>query len=348
MVNKNSFFAKLSTVATLVAISGAALTFAPEAEAQRRRTTEQTPSEYLGSSWNHHIFGPFVTQLGRTPDQHGSCQDFYGEILQKREMKIVLGLGYYDSSEGETHSIDIPDGRGGFKKVEYGLNATIDNATEALYREILTARCKDDLQLCGFKEENQGRFVKSVRGPDRKKIRVVLEMKSSSISPEHSVNTGSRASEQLARSEATANWFFGSVSSADLLIYNGHSRKGGGPDFYPPKLLKNLHVNYAYYHNNKPGITRLLSSLRAAPSKPTAIIMASCDSNKHFAKDILAAAPGIALATTTEVPPTGNAPIKGAMAAIDSMLRFKCGSEFKRALDFDADMRDFFIVDGMN
>lgn len=76
--------------------------------------------------------------------------------------------------------------------------------------------------------------------------------------------------------------FLEGVARADATIYIGHSRDGGGPDFAPPELLKNDHVNYGLYQKTEPGVYKLKQAIAQADPKKHRIVLLSCLSSQHF------------------------------------------------------------------
>lgn len=334
----------------LAGLVGAVTFVCAMSSSQAGRKEVASPSTQLAHGWNTYIYVPFLQQLGaykntpaRSSDEQLRCDRFYSNVNQTGVMKISLGLGYYDASEGEPFSFQFRNASGQIETADFGMNATIDIAYDDLYRQIFTRRCEGSLQLCGFKEVSTGLFEKKIKSPSGKKVRAVIEMRHASQTPSHAQNVGGLSPQQNAKSDATTSWFFGQVGKTDLLVYNGHSRKGGGPDFHPPKLLPNLHVNYRWYEKNAPGITRLTSALQSAQKKPAAVLMMSCNSNKLFASKIDRAASGIPLVSTSAVPPTGASPTKGALAGMDAFLRFQCESGFRQELNSDSDTREFVL-----
>lgn len=337
---KKSLIGQCGFVASLVAGVAAVSMLVSTAEAKKQQREIRAPSEYLGDAWNAHIYFPFLSKLASVETltvkqtsgaEQARCEEFYSEINQKRSIKIIMGVGYYDDSEGQPFSFKYNDDvTGQLMTQDFGMNATIDIAYVRMYSKMFTRPCEGNLAVCGFKQTSSGVFQKTVKNPAGKKVEVTLEMKNSSVTPETPLNVGAQAAAQQAKTDATTRWFFGSIPSADLVIYNGHSRKGGGPDFGPPKLLSSLHVNYPYYAKNEPGLTRLLSALQA-PRKPKALMMMSCNSTLLFANRIAKVAPLTSFAGTDEVIP-GDIPTKGALAGIDSLLRFQCENGFNQAL----------------
>lgn len=294
----------------------------------------KTQSEYVGEGWDRGYYFPFVDKLAQLPTlnaQSPGCDRFYSRIKAKKQIKVILGLGYYDDSEGAPFKIPFRDDQGQDQIADFGMNATVDNAYVTMYAAIFTRKCKGQLRVCGFKQQSPNLFTKNVRSPEGGKIEVTLEMHNGSFSESNAQNVGPLREEQVAKSSATTSWFFGSIPTADLAIYNGHSRKGGGPDFSPPRLLANLHVNYGYYQSTTPGLKRLLNSLRGSTEQPAALMMMSCNSTKLFSDKIAEVAPNTSFTGTDEVIP-GDIPTKGALAGIDSVLRFQCEAGFNGEL----------------
>ncbi len=307
---------------------------------------EKTPTDYLATGWNRGFYTPFTQRLAQikrvaptTADQ-AKCDDFYANVRRTGEMKIILGVGYYDFSEGEPFKFQFrPDGSLGLVDYDFGMNATLDQAFVKIYRDLLTQKCKGALQFCGFDEKSPGVFMKDVRSPEGARIRARVELRSPSISTSHAQNVGPLKATQDARSAEITRWFFGSIDGADVVVYNGHARKGGGPDFAPPKLLANTHVNYGWYNKNTPGLNNLTSALRNAQTKPAAVLLMACNSTKLFSKQVAAASPKSAFAGITLVPKSGTVPVKGTIAGIDSYLKMQCQQGLTQEMQIDEDMR---------
>jgi hypothetical protein len=81
-------------------------------------------------------------------------------------------------------------------------------------------------------------------------------------------------------------FFESALKEADVVIYFGHSRDGGGPDMRKPITTKdgdgNLHVDYAHYKKEKPGLKRIEEHLGKTKDKPELIASLSCSSYDHF------------------------------------------------------------------
>jgi hypothetical protein len=314
----------------------------------------KTLSDYMAEGWIYYTYGPYTKALAQiknvnadSSDDQSKCDQFYSKIHSTREMKILIGLGYYDSSEGETTPLDYyPEGSRVIAHGVFGVNATQDLAIYQTYRTLLTARCEGKLQFCGFKELTPGELTKKVKMPDGTKVKVVLEIQHPSISTVHSENVGPLKDQQLQKTAEMNEWFFGGLKDADLAIYHGHARNGGGPDFSPPVLLKSLHVNYPFYQKTKPGLTRLIEGLKAA-QHPAAMVIMACNSGPLFGKAIDAVAPEMGLISTNFVPKTGDGIFKASIASVDSFLRFQCKDGFDREVYSDAGQSAFIKTDLM-
>ena len=99
-------------------------------------------------------------------------------------------------------------------------------------------------------------------------------------------------SQQNAKSEAVRQNFIKSVATADVIVYSGHSRFGGGPDFYPEHFLPNGADDPAYYLTTKKGLNDMVGSLSNRQESPFLIFMGSCDSKKHFQEALFKNAKG--------------------------------------------------------
>jgi hypothetical protein len=312
------------------------------------RAAEKTPSDYLAVAWNHTYYLPFTSELAdighvpaSSPSDQVKCDDFYSKVHRTGEMKILLGVGYYDFSEGEPFQFKYrPDGTFDTVDFDFGMNATLDHTIIEVYRELLTSKCHGALQFCGFNEESSGVFTKLVKAPDGSSIKASLEMRSPSVTPSHAQNVGPLKAQQESESRDVTSWFFGGIANADFVVYNGHARKGGGPDFNPPLLLSTKHVNYAWYAAHTPGLTNLVNALKNAETKPAAIMLMACNSTKLFEKQVEKVAPKIAYSGMNLVPVTGLVPAKGTIAGIDAFLKMQCQGGLKQELSVDSDMRE--------
>lgn len=105
-------------------------------------------------------------------------------------------------------------------------------------------------------------------------------------------------------SENVQKAFLSALGTYDWVLYDGHSRDGGGPDFAPP-LLVGTHVDYPAYERLRARkastLDAVLSALRTPAEKKGGLRylgIYSCASTQHFKGAIRAAAPQARLGTS--------------------------------------------------
>ena len=99
--------------------------------------------------------------------------------------------------------------------------------------------------------------------------------------------------QQNSQSETTESLYYNSFTNSHFIFYLGHSRNGGGPDFFPAKLTEAHHPDYKWYNKNKFKKDALLNQLnRIKPNnKPLLFAMISCSSYLHFQKTLISTLP---------------------------------------------------------
>lgn len=269
-----------------------------------------------------------LSQLANDQTRDLQCQATYARIFNQRRMVINVGLGYFDQSRGYPY---VYDGK------SYGLNAALDSFAYSAFVKILTAPCRGQGQACGFtihprSSSHPLELYKSLGPPFPISVALILQHGSASWNHEENLSSSSGQQQTSAQSESL---FFDQICNADVSLYMGHSRNGGGPDFRPPVLLANGHPNYkGYYEKSRPGLNRLLQNLRRSDCRrPMLLAISSCLSERHFGIALENAAPGMGLALSgnSELMPYSDI-LKSGLAVIDSALRFQCAGSFQHAL----------------
>lgn len=177
------------------------------------------------------------------------------EICQNKYNDIGIAFGYLDQ---------IPH------------DQVQDRIYNAKLRSLLLQNCyQEENILCGFENspDDPSLLIK-----DNISIKII----SSSLSTSNQYNIS--LEKQYQNSEFAAQLYKHFIQNFDVVYYMGHSRKGGGPDFLPPKLTIDRKVDYAFYQQNTPGLKNLLSSLQNTHVHEIGLY--SCDSEKNF-KDLL-------------------------------------------------------------
>ena len=116
-------------------------------------------------------------------------------------------------------------------------------------------------------------------------IRVSLMWSSATLSTAYNIGAG--APEQFRRSMEARKFMQRAAMSAEVMIYVGHSRGGGGPDTFPPHIktgggVKSQAVDFSYYRANRPGLESLEPSFVKSPATPYFIVWTGCKSHPLF------------------------------------------------------------------
>jgi len=242
------------------------------------------------------IFATVSIRAIAAEDSSGGCQQAYARLYAKPEIKMSLFIGYLD--EGDL---------------------TQDGMVKADLVDGLVRPCSGGHQFCGFTRDpdNADFFYKNIKGPDGNERRVRLQVTNSSISSETGRNTGELATQQRSKSANAISQFKQSLSSNEVVLYQGHAGLGFGPIFGPnfePKLT----------------VDEMTKFVRGLNTKPIVMGMIVCKGEQNYGNKLHAAAPGTALVLTrqTTAIEDGLATVR---ATFDSLLSMKCGNQFKNA-----------------
>lgn len=266
-----------------------------------------------------------------------SCRESYKRVLDSRKLNVRIALGYFDTSDGSTREVS---------GVDYGKNFSEDIFAALAFKWVLKLPCSEGLAACGFIQDplNPHVLTRKVRFPDGRDVDVSVEIRHSSLTPFYHVNTQARAAEQKALTASTSDFFFGGVHAADVLLYIGHARNGGGPDFAPPPLTKDRRVDYSHYKKSRPGISQLLKEMQAPGSKPLLIGLLNCLTEHHFGKNLrqvtesTGSKTGFVLTNGFDASKRSHLTdyddaMKGSLAIVDGLMKMQCLSGFQEGLD---------------
>lgn len=246
------------------------------------------------------------------------------QVLKMREdgvLNILVAFGYMDVSGGQ----DFSDSGTSL----YGNGDVLDGDAKKALVNKLRARCPsgDRSMACGFRG-NGNTLRKTIRDRwSNTRIQVNIILESSSVTSSDQANKGQYSSRQQNASQHVKGQFLGALKSYDAVIYMGHARSGGGPDFKPPVLYNNGAVNYGYYRQQREGIRSMLGVL-GSQSAPVIGVLA-CKSTGLFASSIRRKASNSLLVTADElfdyndILPTGYAMLEG-------IISQSCSDEFSR------------------
>ena len=285
---------------------------------------------YSYNYWGYQTIKSYVAEIANSPLANGGeyvdpaqnqCLPIYKNAIKNGIFDIRYALGYFDDSRGT----DII-----WNNQNYGLSPSLDIGIYNSIRKALTDPCTDraQLNLCGFSESGDPNMGKVIL---EKKINLIgnvvlvrISLTQASASESFVDNKGRLADRQKFLTAQSEENYFGGIGVADVVIYNGHSRNGGGPDFNPPILNSELHVNYdGYYKVKRPGITRVLDLIKRGQNKETLLTFFSCFSKKHFLDDLLKANPKQRLVLSADTIDYFDS-LKGSMGYLEGLMRGTC------------------------
>lgn len=266
------------------------------------------------------------------PTKVSSCEKQLIDISSDGELSIFIALGYLDFSLGQ----DFVNSDNSYYTYGDVLDLDARKAMEAVLKQSCSMIGFDKnakTTACKF-SKSSGVFTKNITNKfTGKNLKVKIKLVSSAYSSNDALNKTTYASQQKALSQSSEAAFVSALKSYDVVIYIGHARSGGGPDFYPPVLLKNGKVDYAHYKKTKPGISKMLGGLNTATDAKVLGVLA-CKSTSLFASSIKSYAPNSLLVTANnlfdfdELMPTG-------LAMVEALVSQRCTSDFDNVLQHE-------------
>lgn len=277
----------------------------------------------LSSAYVRHLQktrGQIVAQkllLGPTPK---TCHSQLLNISADNKIKIMMAFGYMDVSSGQQFKDSATH--------LYGKGNVLDKDARVAMEHMLLSSChKKSTFACGFRQRGSV-FTKKIRNRfTGKRMKVEITLVSPAVSSSDSQNQNQLASKQERSSANVRAKFLQSFSKADAVIYMGHARSGGGPDFFPPVLTSGGRVNYSYYKSQQEGIRSMVSALQTSSQIPLVGVLA-CKSTGLFSKRIRRASPGTVFVTAdalfdyNDILPTGY-------AMLEAIVGQRCSDSFE-------------------
>lgn len=249
-----------------------------------------------------------------------ACLKRYENLYKDGYLNVTVGFGYWDSS---------PD--------DYVFDQYIANSL----RMALVTPCTAGVNVCGFTRTGDT-FRRNVPGPDGKNNIFTINLFHGTLTTSNNANTTLKRDEQYRKCQETTEKYFAEVSKGtEVVMYIGHARDGGGPDFCPPVRTADQHVNYPWYQANQPGFKKLLSSLDAAKAvgKENQLVgLYSCYSRRHFLNGMRARNPNAGY-VLTEVEITSVHAIRSLVTTLDSLIGKKCSDGFTEGLNLSPGVR---------
>lgn len=264
---------------------------------------------------------PIILNMSQTYETDKQCLPIFKNAIKNGVLDIRYALGYFDDSQ----AIDVL-----YDGFNYGLSPSLDIGVYNVLRRVLTANCKSNsMQLCEFKESGDpitGKVVLSKKiNIFGRKILAQMTLTHASASESFVDNKGKYADLQKKLTLQSEENFFDHIGKSDIVIYNGHSRNGGGPDFNPPRLNGELHVNYdGYYRVKRVGINRMLKQISTSTNKDSVLGLFSCSSEDHFYNDLIKANSQQRLVLSSETIDYFDT-IHTSLGLLEGLLRGQCG-----------------------
>lgn len=253
---------------------------------------------------------PYTTAMDNESPQ---CSKRYEGLYKDGVLNIAIGFGYWDNSPNE------------FVFDQYIANGL---------RQTLVEKCGNGHNVCGFTRQGDY-FTKTVRGPDGKPNRFTISLTYGTLTTDNKANTTTHRARQYAQCNAATEKFFREVSrGSEVVMYIGHARDGGGPDFCPPVRKANNKTDYDWYQANRPGLKKLLSAMdesKTAGRSNQIVGLYSCSSKQHFHTKMKAKIPDAGyILTSNEIMATQA--INSIASTIDAIAGKKCVSGFNQSL----------------
>jgi hypothetical protein len=260
------------------------------------------------------IFG--LSQIRSAPDvpapafEDEACRQTYLTFYKNPKVDVKVVFGYKDARPARF---------------------VADRYERMIFIQRLTQECRGKNFACGFtrSKSDADLLTKKIAGPDGLGREIFLRAIPSSAGPDDEENRVDPFQKWRTRYANLA--FQKGLTTADALIYNGHSRAGGGPDFAPPRLSSDLDVDFAWYKKNEPGFTPIIKTLETSPSKLKLLGLYSCASSKHFLDRVRKAKPDLGLITSPRLIYFSDA-LESSIESVSSLLAMKCEGAFRHSL----------------
>ncbi|MFN3454262.1 MAG: hypothetical protein ACK41T_04825 [Pseudobdellovibrio sp.] len=299
--------------------------FASEEDQPKQVNTAAQFDEYYNYTFKD--YASLLRQRSLQPAD-SSCATTYTPFIQDGVLNTVIAFGYLDH-EAITTTPQI-DNTG----YNYGPIRVSDRSMFLAVKNNLTADCKyKNDNLCGFniisQSSNTSVLSKSVLIHDQQ-TEVRITMAHPSVTDSHVLNETEYKQQQLSRSQQVEDLFKYGLEKGDVTFYIGHSRDGGGPDFFPPILRKDMHVNYSLYQSKKTGLNTILKSLSGRQDNHSILGLFSCSSKRHFESKILNVKPNKKMILSNDLVYFSET-LEAALGYLGAFMRGYCGPQLKES-----------------
>lgn len=234
-----------------------------------------------------------------------SCAQAYEKIYRDSQLDISLFLGYGDNG-----------------------GTVLDPYDRASLAERLAYPCGQEDQFCGFirDKDDADIFTKTITRANGKKDKIRIRLMNSAVSSFHADNTGKLKAQQERQSARIKKAFLQSLTEDEVVIYEGHARRGTGPGFQPMGT-----VDWAMATANKSSLNDMVKTLKTAKTKPALIGMLTCEGESHYGKILNETVPDTALLLTRQTT-TFNDTREILMNSVNAILKKECANKFRNTI----------------
>lgn len=248
-----------------------------------------------------------------------TCYAQIPQMSNDEEIKITLAFGYMDVSTGQEASYT--------EDSYYQIGHVLDLDAKEGMEYALSARCVDKNNFaCGFKKSGRY-YTKHIldRWSGRRKT-VKVELIAPSVSVVNADNVGPLLRNQTASSLDAENRYLSAFVTSDVVLYLGHARSGGGPDFSPPILNNNGSVNYSHYKKNRLGFRKLLGAV--AQGQTPVVGLLACKSTGLFSREVKRQSPGSLIISADDLFDYNDI-LPTAYGIVEAVVGQRCGTTFE-------------------
>ena len=238
-----------------------------------------------------------------------NCERAYSEFFKKDDLDFRIVFGYKDSRPARL-------------------------VTDRYERLLMIEK----LRSLGFVRDDKDDELlhKQIDGPDHQLKRIRLRVVESSVGADDEVN----------RKNPFQNWqsahalesFLDGIKNANAIFYVGHSRKGGGPDFAPPRCTRDGHVDYDWYSTHRTGLHQTAQAIERIKAGKKLIGIFSCDSQRHFSSRLKMQGSRAGLITNRSALYYVDS-VNETVSTIHSLIEFECAPAFSPP---GAQLKNFF------
>ncbi len=276
----------------------------------------------LISDYQKELLNPSPLEMAGKSANNQICTGVFSKAVAKRSLDIRYALGYFDHSEGGDVIWDNKN---------WGPSPSLDGEIFFAMREALMRPCEGSRMFCGFSESGDPEMGKSVYSKTinllGSAVDVNLTLTHASASYDYKQNLTTLKDRQTFLTAQAEENFFGGLTKADVVFYNGHSRNGGGPDFNPPVLLADGHPNYdGYYKAKRPGIKRVLEIIKKNPNQGLLYGSFSCLSASHFQAALVKANPNLRMILSSDIVDYYQV-LKVSIGYLEGLMQGRCGED---------------------